>query len=109
MFDRTGNDPDAVREALARAVATRDVSDSVIQTTAERLAEQNFPIFRIDVCAYGICTDYVIDGPNFGVIEELVNVDGGIIRDIDIFPFGIVRPDGLHVRVTHDFKDMPRD
>jgi hypothetical protein len=108
MKERKGNDAREVRAALARAVATRGVSDKAIDGAAKRLASIKYPIRRIDICAYGICLDYVFDRVDWGILDDLVEVEDAIVRGVEVFPLGIPVPDLLHVRVTHELNEFPR-
>jgi hypothetical protein len=102
------NDVGNVRIALARAVAQRKIADEVIDATAKRLATAKHPIRGINVCELGICIDYIIDGREWWTtLPELVQIEGGWLKGIEIFPWGIINPDILHVRVAQEFDEMP--
>ena len=95
----------AVRYALATAVAGRKVSDAKINRVAEQIAEANFQISAIDICVYGICIDYFMK-PNAFSLERL-RVNEGIMRKLEVFPYGIIAPELLHVRASFDFAEIP--
>jgi hypothetical protein len=102
-----GNDVKQVRTALARAVASRQVPDHVIDTAARQLAGLPEQIRGIDVCTVGICLDFVLDGDDWARrLPDLVRVEGGQIRGIEVFPWGIINPDIVHVRVTQKLEAL---
>jgi len=102
------NDFEGVRAALARAVAGREISDEAIGVAAKQITAVKHKIRGLDVCAYGICIDYFIgDEEWWRILPELIQVDGGQVKGIEIFPWGIPWPDILHVRVTHSLDAIP--
>jgi hypothetical protein len=104
-----GNDVNHVRAALARSIAERKVPDEVIDVVAKQLATAKHQIRGIDICMYGICLDYFIDGGEWWQrLPELVEVEGGRLKGIEIFPWGIPVPDILHVRVTQIMDMLPQ-
>lgn len=103
------NDINAVRTALARCVAEHKIADDVIDTAAKQLATAKHPIRGIDICMYGICLDYFIDGEDWWhILPELVQIDGGQLKGIEIFPWGIPVPDIFRVRVTQNLDVIPQ-
>lgn len=96
-----GNDYSGIRAALARAVASHEVPDELIDMTAKQLTDVKYQIRGLDVCAYGICIDYFLsDRDWWQALPELIRVDAGQVKGIEIFPWGIPWPDLVHVRVT---------
>lgn len=103
------NELSHVRAALARAVAEHKIADDVIDVAAKQIATAKHPIRGLDICAYGICIDYFLDGKDWWrTLPELIAVEGGRLRGIEIFPWGIINPDILHVRVTQNLDVMPQ-
>ncbi|HLO18174.1 MAG TPA: hypothetical protein VK206_25305 [Anaerolineales bacterium] len=97
-----------VRAALARAVAERKISDDVIDMAAKQIATANEPIRGLDICAYGICIDYFLEGREWWhILPKLIEIEGGYLRGIEVFPWGIPVPDIFRVRVTHSLDVMP--
>lgn len=98
---------DAIRKALALAVARRDVPDELVDSIADRLAKGSAAegIRRLDVCTYGICVDYFV-GPDRwrDVLNELINER--TIRRIETFPWGIIDPDLIQIRVEHQVDEL---
>lgn len=93
-----------VRGALARVVATRQVSDSAVSSIAKMLAGAKLPIRTIDVCTHGICVDYVFHSDRWAqAIKDIIGTKGAGIHSITIFPWGIPFPDIFRVRVEHSF------
>jgi hypothetical protein len=96
----------SIRRSLAAAVAGRKVSDAKVNRIAEAISAADYRIAGIDVCIYGICLDYILDAP---VLElERLQVKEGILRQLEVFPYGIVAPELLHVRAAFDFEEIPR-
>lgn len=105
--DMPAGDAGELRMALARAVASRKVSDAAITAVAERLAKAKLPIRGIDICAYGICIDYFFTDERWAkILPDLVNMKGGRAHSITVFPWGIPRPDLFRVRVEHQFEEL---
>jgi hypothetical protein len=103
------NDPKSVRMALARALANHTISDDVIDIAADQIASIQHPIRGLDVCAYGICIDFFLEDQEWWrILPELIDVKGGRLTGIEIFPWGIINPDLLHVRVTQSLDVMPQ-
>lgn len=102
------NDVKHVRAALARCVAERKIPDDAIGVVAEQLAAAKHQIRGVDICVYGICLDYFIDGNEWWrTLPELLEIDGGIVKGIEIFPWGIPYPDILQVRVSQRMDAIP--
>jgi hypothetical protein len=102
------NDVKEVRTALARAIAQRKVPADIVEEVASQLATIKQPIRGIDVCERGICIDFLIEGKNWRrTLSDIVEVEGGRLRGIEIFPWGIINPDILHIRVMQEFDQMP--
>jgi hypothetical protein len=103
------NEFNDVRAALARAVAERKIPDDVIDLAAKQIATAQHPIRGLDICAYGICIDYFLDGKDWWrILPELVQIEGGYLRGIEVFPWGIPFPDIFRVRVTQSLDVMPQ-
>lgn len=101
------NDNKLVSKALARAVASRKIPNAQVEIAANRLAECKYPIRGIDICVYGICLDYFIDDREWwNVLPDLVDVGGGRVGRIEVFPYGIIDPDLFHVRISHDIEEV---
>jgi hypothetical protein len=106
---KMANDEKCVRTALARCVAEYKISDEVIDLAAKQLATAKHPIRGIDVCTYGICLDYFLDGEEWWkTLPELIAIEGGQVKGVEIFPWGILNPDLLHVRVTQSMDAIPQ-
>jgi hypothetical protein len=103
------NDYSGIRGALARAVAEHKVSDEAIDVVAKQLTAAKHQIRGLDVCAYGICIDYFLNDRDWWLaLPELIQVEGGQLKGIEIFPWGIPWPDLLHVRVTQSLDMLPQ-
>lgn len=103
------NDSSDIRIALARSIAHGELPDDTIDTLAKQIASTRYQIRGIDICAYGICLDYIFEGHDWWKeIPELVRVDGGILKGIEIFPLGIPYPDFFRVRVTQSMDLLPQ-
>jgi hypothetical protein len=103
------NDVGQVRAALVRAVAERKIPDDAIDVAARQIANIRHPIRGLKVCELGICLDYIIDGDNWWqVLPELVQIEGGRLAGIEIFPWGILTADLLHIRVAQQLDVIPQ-
>jgi len=93
-----------VRVALARAVARNNVPDDVIAAVADQIAAAKHPIRGLDVCERGICIDFFVDDAELRATwQEMLEFDGGKLRGLEIFPWGMPTPDIFHVRVIQEF------
>ena len=100
------NDPKSVRLALARCVAKHDVSDDAVDHAAKLIATARHQIRGIGVCELGICIDYITDKKIWEVLPELAVLEGARLRNIEVFPWGIIDPDLFHVRVTQEIEGL---
>lgn len=96
------NDPRAVRKALALSAAKYRISDDAVASAAKVISQSKHKIRGIDVCERGICLDYIVDDEIWEVMPELAALDGARLRDIDVFPWGIIDPDIFRISVTHE-------
>jgi hypothetical protein len=104
-----GNDVANVRRALASALAAHRVQDDVIESAATKLAQLEHPIRRIDICQFGICLDVFLDENDWGQsLPGLLELEGFEWQKLEIFPYGILKPDMVHVRLGHSFDGIPR-
>lgn len=98
---------DAIRKALALAVARRDISDDVVDSIAGQLSKAGAidGIRRLDLCTYGICLDYFV-GPDRwrDVLEGLLNQR--TVRRVEMFPWGIIDPDLIQIKVEHQIDEL---
>lgn len=109
MAKQAMNEFTDVRAALARAVAEHQIPDEAIELAAKQIAASKHQIRGLDVCAYGICIDYFINNDEWeNILTDLIRVEGGRVRGIEVFPWGIPWPDILHVRVTQSLDAMPQ-
>ena len=101
------NDPKAVAAALAHVVSARKVPDKVVNAVAEKLAASKYKIGGIDICKYGICIDYILQGRDaWRTIPDLVEIRDAQVYGLRVFPWGIPWPDVLHVHVDHGFEEL---
>ena len=103
------NDMKNVRMALARALASHNVTDAVIDNAAKQLATLPHPIRGIDICQFGICIDMFFEGKDWlKSLQTLVGAPGINWSKLEVFPFGIVNPDLVHVRMGQQHDGIPR-
>ena len=103
-----GKEENAVRMALARAVASRKVPNEAISAVAKRLAAGSYRIRGVDICALGTCVDYFFtkDDDWRGAIGELLAARNTRIHGLTVFPWGIIDPDLIRVRVEQEFDEF---
>ena len=90
--------------ALTRNLATRELPDDAIPTIAKFASVAKRKPYGVSVCETGICFDFFIEGGLERLqLDELITELPGRLADIEIFPYGIVRPDLMHVRVAQQF------
>lgn len=98
-----------IRTALAQAVVQRDVPDDVVDSLSASLAKLKVSegIRRLDVCTYGICVDYFV-GPDRWreMITDLLNERR--VRRIETFPWGILDPDLIQIKVEYQVNEINR-
>lgn len=81
--------------ALAKQLASREVSNQHVSALAKELSTAKFLPKRVDICQYGICFDYHVKADQMaGLINDL-----GAFRVIKVFPWGIPFPEEFHVHV----------
>lgn len=99
------NDVKDIRAALARAIANRRVPESAVEEVANQIATLKHPIRGIDVCERGICIDYFVDSGDWQqAVSEITPLEGGRLRGIEIFPWGIIIDDLVQIRVIQQFE-----
>lgn len=88
-------------ESLARSLASKPLSDNQLASLARKIGSSKHPVVGVDVCTYGICLDFAVAEKleDFS-LSEILEVGIGPIRNVEIFPEGIILPDRLNVRVT---------
>jgi hypothetical protein len=103
------NDAKSVRLALANALADFKVDDSVIESAAKQLAQLPVPIRKIDICQFGICLDFFLEGEEWQQsLQSLLQINGGGLQKIEIFPYGILNPEMVHVQLGQSVAGIPR-
>jgi hypothetical protein len=101
------NDSKAISLALAHAVASHKVPDEVVARVADKISAAKHKVRGVDICKYGICIDYILDGSRaWNSIPDLVQVPGSQIYGLRVFPWGIPDPDLLHIQVEHAFEEL---
>ena len=90
-------------EAFTRNLAKAELPKESLEKLAKSVARSPHRAIGIDICKYGICLDLLVDG---GIdrfdIREFEDLAIGRVRDIEIFPWGIIRPDLLRVRIGQE-------
>jgi hypothetical protein len=104
MSEMTGE----LRIAVARAVASHQIDDSVLEKVSQRLSElPSVDLARsINVCTHGICVDYFFRPKEWR--EALVNLlESPLrIRRFEYFPWGIIRDDLIQARVEYQVDEL---
>ena len=100
------NDVKAINVALARAVATRDLSSDALSEASAKVA--NLPAIRkIDICKYGICLDFWFRNEEFkDRFNDLMNFDIAELGEVRVFKYGIISPEIFHVQAEFDLPEI---
>lgn len=100
------NDAKSINVALARAVATRDLSSDSIAKASAKLAELP-AIRRIDICKYGTCVDFWFNHDEFRErFNELMHYEKGELGEVRVFKYGITNPEIFHVQAEFDLPEI---
>lgn len=90
--------------SLTRQLAKADLPAEHTEALAKMVSNLRHKPIGIDICKYGICLDLLVEGGLEALdMRELEELAPGKIRDIEIFPWGIIRPDLMQVRVAQQF------
>lgn len=94
-----------LKMAAARAVATHQIDDSVLESVAEQL--NTLPHMdlarRVDLTRQGVAVDYFVEPPTRDDVGNLIrDLLGGplSVGGLDVFPWGIPAPNLFQVRVS---------
>lgn len=102
MSTQTNPSAQEVLTALANSVVQDSIPDDKIPDFASAISEAQHRVTGIDICTVGICLDYRWDGALHNLkLEEFVDNRLGVIRSIEIFPEGIIVPEGVRLRINH--------
>lgn len=84
-----------MHKALAKRLAKRDISDTIIASVAQRIVKDGLKIGGVDFCPYGICIDYFSD--------HRIRIDDLFINDkfrvVRLFPYGVIADDLFRLQV----------
>lgn len=90
--------------ALTRNLASRNFDSKVLGDVAGRLGRSELAIRKIDPCVYGICIDFDWKHPVPKLdLSKVTDIFPGGIKQIEIFPYGILVDEGALVRVSASF------
>ncbi|MCT4609724.1 MAG: hypothetical protein N4A70_11015 [Pelagimonas sp.] len=92
-----------VLEVMTRQLASANLPKKSLEKLAKVASRSKHKPIGMDICKYGICLDLLVDGglDQFD-LKDVAELEVGRIRDIEIFPWGIIRPDLLRVRVSQE-------
>ena len=94
---------DGLKQSLSRKLATHKISDERVNELAKGVFLEGAKHVRLDICAYGICIDYLIDKPR---IEAVLKLEG--LRRIEVFPYGIPVPDIFRTHLEVEVPELTR-
>jgi len=93
-----------IMSAIAQRLAKAELDHQHLEGLAKMVSSVEHKAIGLDICKYGICLDLMVDLDlsklDLGKIAELAP---GKIRDIEIFPWGIVHPDFWRLRIAQEF------
>ena len=92
---------DGLQKSLARKIATFKIPDARIDEIAKSIFVADVREARLDVCAYGICIDYLFDRPR---LDALAKIPG--LRRLELFPWGIPVPDVFHAHLEVEVPEL---
>jgi hypothetical protein len=98
----------AVRLAVSRAVARKDVPDDVVRSVAEKLEgiHSHTPIRWVDICPYGICIEHIVEADRWRDALTQIFDAGEPIRAVRLFPWGILVDDLMQIHVEQEFEEL---
>lgn len=102
MTDTIAQSPEKILEMLTRSLASKPLPQDRLSKIARALSTSKAPVIGVDVCTIGMCIDRRWQGALADVdLSSIIDDALGDIRGIEIFPEGIISPDGVRLRVTH--------
>ena len=94
-------DKERLYQSLTRTLASKPLSETQLTELVSKIEASKHPVVGVDVCTYGICLDFAVpENLEDFSLADIIDVGIGPIRNIEIFPEGIILPDRLNVRVT---------
>jgi|GEM_PF-2103704 len=103
MKKKIVNDPKKIRMQLAKLIANQKVPSKTVSTIAKSLASAPYEIRRIDICPYGFCCDFMINGNLGKALSGLADLKGARFRFAESFPWGIIDDSIRHLRTSYEF------
>ena len=94
------NEETKIATAFAKHLAAYKVPDDTVKTLAKHVIEAGGKPRRLDICQLGICIDYHTPRSGLGELINRLERAQNLGR-IEVFPEGIINPDGFGVNVTY--------
>ncbi|MBM1691609.1 hypothetical protein [Sulfitobacter geojensis] len=102
MANNTKPTPEEIMEMLTISLASKPLPQDKLGEIAQALSESYFPVVGIDICTVGIKINRRWEGSVKDIdLSTFVDDRFGAIRSIEIFPEGILVPNGANIRSTH--------
>lgn len=92
---------DGIRQSLAQKIAGFKIPDARVNEIAKAIISTDVKHARLDICAYGICIDYLLERPQ---IDAFVKIPG--LRRIEVFPYGIPVPDIFRAHIEVEVPEL---
>jgi len=94
-------DYEALLKSISESLASKALSEEQLSTLAKKVGGSKYPVVGVDVCTYGICLDFAVDDHAENLnLKDILDVGIGPVKNIEIFPEGIILPDRLNVRLV---------
>lgn len=102
MSDKPNPNAEVMLQALAKSLASHALPENQISEIASAISEARWPVVGYDICTVGICLDHRWEGELRDIdLSDFTDERLGSIRNIEIFPEGIILPDRVRLRTTH--------
>lgn len=93
---------DRALSVLARQLAGRDIAKTQVEGLADFVLNGGVRPLKLYPCSHGICIDYGFRKWDDLNVKDLVSIQPGIVRNVDILIDGIIDPDAIRVTIGQE-------